>query len=492
MKDSFDFCLKQVRSEVDDEEIGFRLSGDKAKPVHFATGFFRGILGQRANTDLLSRMVYVVNAKGQIQRGCDISEIMEELRGQDIIENGIAQDEVQSLRVMMQALLSADSAVFGEKGSSASYSAASEQFVTSKARYEEVGEIGAGIIKEACPELSEFVKKLLHDQSDEISLLFCPIKSDLIPVDEEVGKLPRWACKKNSEWMKFIASVRKSGKCLQENINGQPKLLAIRTVIQFAIFHLIRYLSKQEVFHNPDRVDVLPLLAVYADIRRSSLIDSSKSSVFQIGQALARFYASCYSKKFSEYGLSFRDLMHIDQAPIYDEKKTRTKSDKKKAEQNNEVWRSAKNVAKEEPDETRGLWQLGSAIHNMVATSSETNPDKYIRGLGLRTGILYPATPRVKPYFRFSQDVTGMLILSTVHKNENLTGDEFLMRLRDNFDVVTGALENDYDFCSEHLRMMRIDEDELTKNGEAFIAQVCDMGYGQILADGIFRVSMGE
>ena len=494
MKDSFDFCLKQIRSEVDDEEIGFRMSGDKAKPVHFATGFFRGILGQRADTDLLSRLVYVVNAKGQIQRGCEISEIMEELRDQDIIENEIVQDDVQALRVMMQSLLNADSAVFGEKGSFVSYSAASEQFVTSKARYEEVGEVGAGIIKEACPELSEFVKKLLRDQSDEISLLFSPIKCAMIPVDEDIGRVPKWASKQNNNtaWQNYIKSVQISGKCLQENIEGQPKLLAIRTVVQFAIFHLIRYLSKQEVFHNADTTDVLPFLAVYADIRRSSLIDSSKSSVFQIGQSLARFYASSYSKKFRDYNLSFRDLMRIDQAPIYDAKKTLTKSDKKKAEQNNEVWKSAKNVAKDESDETKGLWQLGSAIHNMVATSSDTNPDKYIRGLGLRTGILYPATPRVKPYFRFSQDITSMLILSTIHKHENLAGDVFLLRLRDNFDVVTGALENDFDFCSDHLRMMRIDEDELAKNGEAFIDQICDMGYGQILADGIFRVSMGE
>ena len=494
MKDSFDFNLKQIRSEVDDEEIGFRLSGDKAKPVHFATGFFRGILGERADTELLSRMVYVVNAKGQIQRGCEISEIMEELRGQAIIEKEIEQDDVQALRVMMQSLLSADSAVFGEKGSSVSYSAASAQFITSKARYEEVGEIGAGIIKEACPELSEFVKKLLCDQSDEISLLFSPIKCNMIPVDEDVGKLPKWTNKqkKNTAWQEYIASVQRSGKCLQENIDGLPKLLAIRTVVQFAIFHLIRYLSKQEFFHDSGSPSVLPFLAVYADIRRSSLVDSSKSSVFQIGQSLARFYASSYAKKFEDYDLSFRDLMRLDQAPLYDEKKKQTRSDKKKAEQNNEVWRSAKNVAKDESDKGKGLWQLGYAIHNMVATASDTNPDKYIRGLGLRTGILYPATPRVKPYFRFSQDITGMLIISTVHKNENLAGDEFLLRLRKNFDVVTGGLESDYDFCSEHLRMMRIDEDELSMNGEAFIAQICDMGYGQILADGIFRVSMGE
>ena len=85
-----------------------------------------------------------------------------------------------------------------------------------------------------------------------------------------------------------------------------------------------------------------------------------------------------------------------------------------------------------------------------------------------------------------------MLILATVPKQKTLSGDDFLLRLRDDFDIVTGAMEGDFDFCSSHLRTMRSDEDELTKNGESFIAQICDMGYGKVLADGIFRVAIGE
>ena len=493
MKNDFNFSLKGIRSEVDDEEIGFRLSGDKAKPVHFAAGFFRGILGEYADTDLLSRLVYVVNAKGQVKRGCEISGLMDELRSLHVVDEDIEQEDVQALRVMMQSLLSADSAVFGEKGSSVSYSAASVPFVTSKARYEEVGEVGAGIIKESCPELAECVEKLLRDGGDEISLLFNPVKCDTVPLSEDGGRLPAWTtkAKKNASWREYVSSVRRTGLCLCENIAEQPKLMAIRTIIHFAIFHLIRFLGKQEAFHVAD-AEVLPFLAVFSASRRSALVDSSKSSFLQIGQSMARFYASMYSKKFDDYGLSFRSLMGADKAPVYDEKKTVTKADKKKAEQNNEVWKSAKSMAKDESDPSIAMLRLGQAVHDMVATASDASPVKYIRGLGLRSGMLYPATARVTPYFRFSQDLTSMLVLSTTHKGENLSGDEFLSRLRNDFDVVTGALEGDFDFCVSHLRTMRVDEDELSKNGEAFVAQICDMGYGKVLADGIFRVVMGE
>lgn len=488
----FAFSLKKIRNEVDDEEIGFRLPGDKAKPVHFATGFFRGITGKRADTDLLSRFVYVTDAKGQTKPGCDTAELMNELHSYNIIEDTINNKEIHALRVMMQHLLNADSGVFGEKGDLVSYSAASEKFVTSRARYEEVGEIGAGIIKEACPELSDYVMRLLHYNDDEISLIFDPINCDTVPV-ENLRPLPEWIRQsQNPMWDKYVESVRQSGLCLLENITKQPKLLAIRTVIHFAIFHLIRYLAKQESFHNSNAPQVIPFLSVYASSRHFSLVDSSKISFSQIGQSLARFYATMYSKKFESYKMSLRDLINTEKAPIYDENMKQSKSSEKKAAQNDEVWKNAKSVAEEESIEANALLHLGQSIHDMVATASDTNPDKYIRGLGLRTGILYPPTARIKPYFRFSQDITNMLVMATVPRGKNISGDDFLLQIRNSFDVVTGALESDFDFLSNHLRTMRTDEDELSKNGESFIEQICDMGHGKVLADGIFRVAIGE
>lgn len=493
MKDIFDFSLKSIRSEVDDNELGFRLSGDKVKPVHFATGFFRGILGGHADTDLLSRLVYVVNAKGQVKRGCEINGLMDELRLLHMIDDSVGQKDVQAMRVMMQKLLNADSAVFGEKGSSSSYSAAAIPFVTAKARYEEVGEIGAGIVKEACPELSACVKKLLRDVDDEISTLFDPVRGDALQRDEEIGVLPAWTAgsKRNVAWRDFISSVRRSGTRLCKNVSELPKLSAIRMIVQFAIFHLIRFLAKQESFHDPN-AGVLPFLAVYSNARRASLVYSSRSSFSQIGQSLARFYAAMYSHQMSAYGLTSRSLMNTAQAPSYDVKKKMTKSDRKKAEQNNEVWKSAKAMVRSQEREDAAMLCFGQAIYDMVVTASDANPMKYIRGLGLKTGILSPAVGRATPYFRFSQDITSMLVFSTVVKDQNLDGEEFLERLKNDFDVVTGACEGDFDFCSAHVRAMRVDEDDLARNGAAFVERICDMGYGRVLADGIFRVAMGE
>lgn len=494
MKEEFPFSLKSIRTDVDSEEIGFRLYGEKAKPVHFATGFFRGILGKYATTDLLSRLVYVVNARGQVKQGCEIEDIMAELQSEKVIEDGISKTNVQALRGMMQSLLNADQAVFGEKGSFVSYSAASAPFVTGKATYEEVGEIGAGILKTACPELAKTLETLLLDTKDEISTLFAPVPCEMVSASEDCGQLPGWVSKTNKHpaWDNFISSVKCSGTFLKHNISGQPKLLAIRTIVHFAIFHLIRYLAKQESFHDKNAPSVIPLLAVYAKNRRPALAASSRSSFLQVGQSMARFYALMYAKRFTREKMDSKKLLSMQKAPPYDEKKTLTAADKKRALQNDETWKTAKNMAGEEATEKLKILRLGRAIHDMVATASDVSPSKYIRGLALKSGILYPPTPRIIPYFRFSQDITSMLVFASVENEKGIAGDIFLQNLRDNFDVVTGALGSDFSFCTEHLRTMRVDEDELNANGEAFIDQICDMGYGTILADGIFRVSIGE
>lgn len=491
MKGAFEFTLKGIRSEVDDEQIGFRLSGDKAKPVHFAQGFFRKILGAHLSSNLLGRFVYVVDAKGQIPNRCAIDDVMMDLGENDLLEQGIDKNDVQSAREVMQSLLNADSAVFGSQGSNVSYSAASAKFVTAKARYEEVGEIGAAIIQAACPELAQYVKTLLSDKSDELSVLFDPIHEDMSD-NVNASELPHWTKKTPQAWKCYVESVRRSGTILLKNIKHQPKLLAIRTVIHFAIFHLIRYLAKQESFHDKKMLNkTTPILAVYSKNKRSALVSSSRNAFLQIGQTMARFYSTCYAKKFSDYDMDYKTLISIKKAPLYDDKKKLTKADINKAEQNDEVWNSAKRIAAEEQNEDKALLKLGQAVQDMVATASDVNPTKYIRGLALRTGIVYPATPNVKPYFRFTQDVTSMLVLASVCEPEGITGDDFLDRLRDNFDVITGANESDFDFCSNNIRGMMVDEDELNANGNAFVEQICDMGYGTVLSDGIFRVSTG-
>ena len=494
MKGEFEFSLKSIRNDVDDEQIGFRLYGDKAKPVHFANGFFRRILGEHLSSDLLGRMAYVVNAKGQIKKGCKVEEVMSDLQREDVLGTSVGKENLQTLRSMMQSLLNADSAVFGDRGSDVSYSAAGRKFVTSKARYEEVGEIGAGIIQEACPALTAYIKVLLNDQTDELSILFDPLPGDMVKNDGIID-LPKWIKKSPASWKAFIKSVGDSGKILLENIKRQPKLLAIRTVIHFSIFHLLRYLAKQEAFHDRAKSKyVIPLLAVYASSKRSSLVSTSRRSFQQIGQSMARFYASSYVKKLSANGMDYKSLMSMPKAPPYDLDKKMTKADLKKSEYNNDVWENAKVMAAEEDNEDFGLLRLGEAVHNMVATASDVNPLKYIRGIARLSGIVYPNTPRVIPYFRFSQDITSMLVLSSVSAvsdSEGIPGEEFLRRLRENFDVVTGADEGDFDFCTENLLGMMVDEDELVANGNAFVERICDMGYGKILADGIFMVSTG-
>ena len=387
--------------------------------------------------------------------------------------------------------------------SNRSFSAASAPFVTAKARYEEVGELAAQILNQACPKLLSHIRTLLNDRSDEISMLFDPIMVEERAPADLSKQLPKWTERaKNSNgspWEEYLDSVRQSGLCLLTNIKNQPKLLAIRTFVLFSIFHLLRYLVNQERFHARQKdlkARRIPFLAVYDPRRNTALVQSSHKAFLQIGQSLSRFYAESFAQRLKHYQFGLPLLLKIKSAPQYTEKDKPTKSDLKKALQNDEVWKEAQVNAKADLDQGRseqdGRLRFGQAIEDMVATASGTSPLKYIRGIATKAGILYPLSGRSKPYFRFSQDVTAMLVQSTVHAGECVDNDDFLDRLRGSFDVITGANSSDYDFCCENIVGLGTDENAVSRNGEAFIEQVCEMGYGRVLADGIFQVEMGS
>ena len=183
----------------------------------------------------IKRMALVSDNKGNIPADNELSTIYDSLLEKEAIEDGISEDSLDSLRNIMQKLLSADKGVYvvsGLKDGMISYSAGSKHFLTKPAMYEDTGEFIGGLLREYCPELSDYIKNTLEKSSDPISLLFKPILEDSMETFEKMRHEDIPAFKDQNESVKwFLKGIHESGSCLKGRI-----LKGIRILLHNCVF----------------------------------------------------------------------------------------------------------------------------------------------------------------------------------------------------------------------------------------------------------------
>ena len=108
--------LREARKDVDKTYVGFTPNGSSVKPVHIADGSLRCIYGQYNLTKNIKKMALVSDAKGNVPSGNDVETIFRELGEAEKIEDGITAGSVESMRNVMQRLLSVDKGVYVVKG----------------------------------------------------------------------------------------------------------------------------------------------------------------------------------------------------------------------------------------------------------------------------------------------------------------------------------------------------------------------------------------
>lgn len=108
--------LHSFRKEVDSTYVGFTPNGGSIKPVHVANGVQRCIFGGFNTAMQIKRLALVSDAKGNVPTGSELETIYAELAKNEEIEDGIAEGSVESMRNVMQRLLSADKGVYVVKG----------------------------------------------------------------------------------------------------------------------------------------------------------------------------------------------------------------------------------------------------------------------------------------------------------------------------------------------------------------------------------------
>ena len=485
--------LREYRTKVDKEYVGFTPNGGSIKPVHVAGGALRCIYGGYNTSMDIKRMALVSDSKGNIPAGNELSTIYENLLEKEAIEDGIAEGALDSLRNVMQKLLSADKGVYvvkGLKDSMISYSAGSKYFLTKPAMYEDTGEFIGGLLRAYCPELADYVKEVLEDGNDPISLLFKPVLEESMETFERMRHEDIPAFKEQNESMKwFLKGIKDSGACLKNNFEKHPNTLTqLRLFNFFCIFHLIRYMTMLEAFYCGEAIR--PILLDFSGMSpsQSSVARASEMSYTQMHKSINRFYAWGYAKQLEAAGFDKKALLESE-TPAYEQNKKLSRTGK---EELDTLWRLAKERTEQTQNDDTARLIFGETMYDMLALEASSHPVNCLKILGTSSGILYPPD-KTHPNKRFvlSQDLLEMLLRSCVEPGEILSGLELRGRLWERFGVVVGGSNFELNKLQGSGMILQVDEDSLENNFMSFADTLEAMDFAEIMADGILQIRLG-
>lgn len=481
--------LHSFRNEVNSTYVGFTFNGSSIKPVHVASGVQRCIYGGYNTTMQIKRLALVSDAKGNVPVGNELETIYSVLAQNDSIEDGIPEGSVESMRNVMQRLLSADKGAYAVKGlqdNMISFTAGSKYFLTRTSIYEDTGEFIGGLIRSYCPELAEYIKDLLDKANDPISLLFEPVLESSMEVFEKSRHedLPIFKSLNDSvKW--YLKGLNESGLCLMDNLKQHPNSLTqLRLFNFFCIFQLIRYMALLETFYCGE--NIRPILLDFSGKApsKSSVARASEMSYTQMNKSLNRFYAWGYAQKLKEKNYS-KEILLKSGTPVYKEK------DKESVELDI-LWELAKKRASSCSTEDEVRLVFGETMYDMLALEASSHPVNCLKILGTSAGVLYPPD-KMHPHKRFvlSQDVLEMILRSTVRKDEILSGNDLRKRLWERFGIIIGGSAYEIERLRNSGMFLLVDEDSLEQNFTSFGALLESMDFAEIMADGILHIRLG-
>ena len=484
--------LRELRTRVDSEYVGFSPNGSSIKPVHIAGGALRCIYGAYNTTMNIKHIALASDAKGEVPKGNDVDSIRTELIDNDAIDESVTTASIDSMRNVMQRLLSADKGVYvvqGLKDGMISYSAGSKHFLTRKAMYEDAGEFIGDVIREYCPELAQHIKYILEKGDDPITLLFEPVLEDDTMVTYEVARHDSCPAffQPNEAMTLFIQSIKEGGNCLTANLKQHTNSLTqLRLFNLFCVFQIIRYMTMLEAFYCNDPCKPILLDFTGSAPRLSSVARASEMSYTQMYKAINRFYAWGYAELLKDYS---KEELLTSSTPVYEKGKEPTDASKKEL---NTLWEVAKEHASQSDciDDIRLI--LGETIYDMLAMEASSHPVNYIRAMGTSAGILYPPD-KLHPNKRFSvsQDVLEMILRGCVSPNEVLSSTEIRHRLWERFGIIVGGSTYEIEKIQASGMLLQVDEDALEENFQFFSSTLEAMGFAEVMADGILQIRLG-
>ncbi len=486
MKDS----LKDLRTKVNQEYVGFSPDGDSIKPIHIAGGAFRVIYGATLDTKKIKQFAFVISKKGIIPPGSKDEEVKELIEAIECFDDEPNDDDLKAMRSMFQKLLNTDDGMFPDN-SQLTFSAGSKYFIKNKAQYEDAGEFIGGVIKEYCPELANYIKEVLDSANDPISILLSPMQDDtvvkdIIDADLRHKRIPAFI-NQNDAMRWYLQGIKQSGECLKTNLEKMPNALTrLRIFNFFCIYHLIRYMSLLEAFYCGGKI--WPFLFDFSNYANSGIASASTTSYARVHQSVSRFYSWAFAQKLLDEGYTVNDML-ASPTPVNDSKKATKPQDKAELDSQ---WELAKENAKAaEPD--KAMLEFGKTIYNMTSMQSSAYPVTFLRILGAQAGIVFPTQRDSKrKRFKFSQDTLEMIMRSCVKGNETITYSELCSRMWECFNVViSGMPASGSQSIQAVYSDIGLDSDVMEDNHQRCVHVLEGMDFADLMADGILRVHLG-
>ena len=478
--------LDQYSKKVNDSYVGFGLyKGRKVKPVHVANGVFRALYGKILNNDGVKKLALVESKKGI--KGYGTAAVRQELVDRNCLEDDIHEEEFDAARRVIQKLLDADSAVFIDRSKSdhmLSFSLSSKYLITSAAMYEDAGEFIGGLIREACPDLANYIVSLLDSANDPISQLFVPVTSDeisqTVDVENKFSELfPERL--RNKAVKSFIANIKTGGECFLQNLRNQPNILTqLRLFNIFCMFLLFRYIAYLESFCTSAKLP--PILLDFSG-GAGSIADASSATYANIRRSLSRFcswaHAKILEKNYSVAQLKYSDAPARKAGEVSPQTRDAIES----------IWQMAKEDAAN-LDGNDAYIVFGRAINSILARETDFHPGNYIRAVGLLSGILYPPNSS-NNRFVISQDVLEMLLMCTVDPEIPISGPLIREYLWERCGVLIGGTSFEESVLHTAGVVLQVDVDSLEQNFKNFSHVMEELGFADVKADGILQIHLG-
>ena len=480
--------LKELRIKVNEEYVGFNPDGDSIKPIHIAGGVFRVIYGATLDFRKIKQFAFVVSKKGIIPSGSHDNEVEKLIEELNCFDDVPADDDLKSMRVMLQKLLGTDDGLYPDN-SQLTFSAGSKYFIKGKAQYEDAGEFIGGVVKEYCPVLANYIKTVLDEAQDPISVLMSPMldatqTSEINDADLRHKRIPAFVNKnKAMEW--YLRGIKDSGECLKGNLERTPNVLTrLRLFNFFCIYHLVRYMSLLEAFYCEGKIR--PFLLDFSDYPQSGIANASTTSYARVHQSVSRFYSWAFSERLKDEGFT-KDTLLTAETPVYDKNKAA-----KDQEELDRQWELAKETVANF-DNDKALLEFGKTIYNMSSMQSSSYPVTFLRTLGAQAGIVFPTLrDSKKKRFKLSQDTLEMIVRSCVHSDDTITYAQLCNRMWNRFNIVISNVPDDASGLSQiDIADGGLESDALEDNHQRCVGVLEAMDFADLMADGILRVHLG-
>jgi hypothetical protein len=504
--------IEKMVEKIELDYVGFGPNTTSVKPVHLANGLFRTVHGSSYSVKLLNRFVFSETKKGKVPKGHELESIYEDLSTNGRIDSrDIRPEDLPKFRRLLKNIVGADSAVF--EGGMASYSAGNQYFLSRDSIAQDGGELVAKCLNVGETHLYDYLQAVLQSDNDVVSLLCAPLlpRSD----EDNAGKQPARAdaseiTEESTSFPPFLMRValedgtgqfRNTGKMwsgifaaantLANHLGRHPnKLFNLRLVTLFASYIVIRHLGMLEAYYVPEAEDrIPPFLLDFSPSASDPIAKASLQTYTRTTQSIVRFYGWALSEYLRSEFDNDADQLLRQPAPLYKGRTANGSKLSKKAQREvneaQEIWEIAKLRADEEGDTFR---VFGEAIYDMLSTQASADAIKYLRALGLRSGILYPPNQSTHR-FSVKQDILEMLVRGAVEPGETIGLSELQRRFRERYKfIIGGDLQDEQDL--REIGIYQFDRNALIENRKRFASALRQLDFAEMLADGVLQVRL--